>query len=111
MPPTPTKRAADYRISALSTCFTDIENATESAILHLCYTINDTIEPTNVLIMHVTGSVAERLEAVSLFRKLVEEKRLSEDGGLHEIGDSWIVVSNSLRWSEKYRVFLDWEEE
>ena len=111
MPTTSTKRAADYRISALATCFTDIEKATESAILHLCYTINGTIEPTNVLIMYVTGSVVERLEAASFFRNLVEEKRLSEDGGLHEIGDSWIVVSNSVRWGEKYQVFLDWEEE
>jgi len=104
------RRAADYRVSEIDTCFTDIEQATESAILHLCYTLNDTVEPTNVLIIFVTGTPEERLQATSQFRKLVVEKRLSEDEGLHTCNDSWIVISNSIHWSSKYRVFLDFDE-
>jgi len=107
----PTKRAADYRISELTDCFADIEDATESAILHVCYTVNETIEPTNVLMMYVTGDAAERLEAVTEFRNLISVRQLSEDGGLHEVGESWIVVSNSVRWGEKYAFFLAFEED
>jgi hypothetical protein len=108
--PSTSKRAADYRVSNLETCFQDIEQATESAILHLCYTIHETLEPTNVLIIYATGDRSKRLEAVAEFRKLVEEKNLSEDEGLHHHNDSWIVISNSVHWGTKYQFFLDFEE-
>lgn len=105
-----TKRGADYRVSEIETCFQDIEQATESAILHLCYAIHEILEPTNVLIIYVIGNRSERLEAVNTFRTLVKEQKLSEDEGLHRCNHSWIVISNSVHWSTKYKFFLDFEE-
>lgn len=104
------RRAADYRVSGIETCFRDIEEATESTILHVCYTVNEVVEPTNVLIIYVTGNSSSRRDAVDAFRKLVQDRRLSEHEGLHHCGDSWIVVSNSIHWSAKYRFFLDFED-
>jgi len=40
------------------------------------------------------------------FRTTVKDQRLSEGEGLHACGDSYIVVSNYIHWSEKWREFL-----
>ncbi len=97
---------ADYRVDNLETCFTDLEQSTCTANLHICYTINVTSEPTNVLIIYVASTTLQRSQAIALFRTIVKDQRLSEDEGLHACGDSYIVVSNSIHWSEKWREFL-----
>lgn len=103
------RRAADYRIDHIETCFKDIEEAEEATILHICYTVNAIVEPTNVLIVYVTGTPHQRLEAVQQFRDLAKSQRLTEDEGLHHCGYSYIVISNSIHWGDKYREFLAFE--
>ncbi|KAJ5759967.1 hypothetical protein N7520_007123 [Penicillium odoratum] len=94
---------AAYNIKDLDTCLSDLRTSRQAHNINLVYIIPENFQASNILIIWVSGSSDERAEAVDYFTRLIRDKQLTDNGGLHTYGDSYIVIPDSLHWSDKIR--------